>query len=167
MKVSEIASKCGVSEQSIRAYYQREQVTKIGGRWQPTDEELDTLFPYYGVTQFAQENASENNEMQGNESLLAMLENQLDILKEQLKAKDSQIGELQNTISKQQETISELVETNKALAASNAVQIAADKKPLLVEARGTTKDADSSRDVNEKEQEPQKNRGFWALLFDF
>ena len=166
MKVSEVASKCGVTEQSIRAYYQREQVTKIGGRWQPTDAELATLFDYYGVTHVAQDNESKSNETQENTSLLAILESQLDTLQEQLKVKDAQIGELQSLVGRQQETISGLIETNKALAAANAVQVAADKKPLLVEAKEGLQEVESPQEVNEERQEPQKKRGFWARLFN-
>ncbi len=54
-----------------------------------------------------------------------------------------------NLTGSQTEQISELISTNKALSASNAVQIASDKKEIL---------------LAENNQE-EKKRGFWARLF--
>ena len=53
----------------------------------------------------------------------------------------------------QSQQISSLIDTNKALAASNAVQVAAEKKPLLVESSEETSPG-----------QPAK-KGFWARLF--
>lgn len=66
-------------------------------------------------------------------------------LKEQIALKDEQIANRDNQISA-------LITTNQALSASNAVQVASDKKELLL-----VEDA--------KDSEPESKKGFWKRLF--
>lgn len=158
MKVKELASICGVSEQAIRQFFSRNNFTKVNGKWQPTEQEVESLLSYYNVD-ISQAAKADESTFEPESSLVSLLGKQLATLQEQLEVKDKQIEELQGTISKQQSTIDNLIESNKALAAANAVQIAADKKPLLVEPQEQTQEQ-----VIESEP-PQEKKGFWARLF--
>ncbi len=158
MKAKELANLCGVSEQAIRQFFSRNNFTKVNGKWQPTEQEIESLLSYYNVD-ISQATKVDESTIEPESSLVSLLEKQLATLQEQLEVKDKQIEELQGTISKQQSTIDNLIESNKALAAANAVQIAADKKPLLVEPQEQTQEQ-----VIESEP-PQEKKGFWARLF--
>lgn len=144
MKVKDLANICGVSEQAIRQFFSRNNFTKVNGKWQPTEQEIENLLSYYHVD-LSQANesfakADESTFASGNDAV-SILKSQLDALQEQLKVKDKQIEDLQTTISDQQDTInsqqntiSGLIETNKALAATTALNTAAEKKEVLLEA---------------------------------
>lgn len=155
MKVKDLAEICGVSEQAIRQFYSKNSFTKVNGKWQPTEQEIESLLSYYqvDVSQVAKadESASENDL-----DAVSILKSQLDALQEQLRVKDKQIEDLQatindqqGTISKQQDTISGLIETNKALAATTALNTAADKKEMLLEAPSESVDKQKRRTLSE------------------
>lgn len=88
-----------------------------------------------------------DEEKEPEDALISVLNKTIDTLQEQLKVKDKQIETLL-------ETNKELTESNKQLTAANAVQIASDKKEILL--------AESSS--NEPIQE-KKKKGFFARLF--
>lgn len=140
MKVKDLAKICGVSEQAIRQFYSKNNFTKVGGKWQPTEQEIESLLSYYHVD-VSQAVKADESASESDLSAVSILKSQLDALQEQLRVKDKQIEDLQttindqqDTISKQQDTISGLIETNKALAATTALNTAAEKKEVLLEA---------------------------------
>ena len=140
MKVKDLANICGVSEQAIRQFFSKNSFTKVNGKWQPTEQEIESLLSYYHV-EVSQAAKADESVSESDLSAVSILKSQLDALQEQLRVKDKQIEDLQttindqqSTISKQQDTISSLIETNKALAATTALNTAADKKELLLEA---------------------------------
>ena len=139
MKVKDLAKLCGVSEQAIRQFYSRNNFTKVNGKWQPTEQEIESLLSYYQVN-VSQVAKADESPIESDSDVISILGEQLSALQEQLKIKDQQIEELQSTISKQQGTIDNLIETNsnlvasnKALAATTALNTAAEKKELLLE----------------------------------
>ena len=148
MKVKDLAEICGVSEQAIRQFYSKNNFTKRNGKWQPTEQEIESLLSHYHVDLSQPDESNLRKLSKADESTsesaleaVSILKDQLDALQEQLRVKDKQIEDLQttindqqSTISKQQDTISGLIETNKALAATTALNTAADKKELLLEA---------------------------------
>lgn len=79
-----------------------------------------------------------------------LYEDQIGILKDQIETLKEQIEEKDKLLTEQSKQISELISTNKALSASNAVQIASEKKEILLAENST---------------QETKKRGFWQRLF--
>ena len=160
MKVKDLAKLCGVSEQAIRQFYSRNSFTKANGKWQPTEQEIESLLSYYHVD-VSQAAKADESPSESDSDVISILGEQLSALQEQLRIKDKQIEDLQSTVNKQADTINGLIETNKALAASNAVQIAADKKELLIAPQ------ESEQEQSVTSEQPKDKKGFWARLFGF
>lgn len=87
------------------------------------------------------------------EEEFAKEDSQVVAYKEEIEFLRKQLEERDKLLLEQSQQITALIDTNKALAASNAVQVAAEKKPLLVEPS--------------EEPSPGKpaKKGFWARLF--
>ena len=161
MKVKDLANLCGVSEQAIRQFYSRNGFTKVDGKWQPTEQEIESLLSYYHV-EVSQAAKADESPSESDSDVIGILGEQLSALQEQLRIKDKQIEDLQSTVNRQADTINGLIETNKALAATTALNTAADKKELLLEQ--PSEDAEQQSDVVEQ---PRKRtfKGWWRDLW--
>ena len=190
MTVKEIADKCGVSEQSIRAWCRRNNVAKVPQRqagnekkvakpaYLITDEVAERICVYYAVYNNLKENEStETSETQGNEvsetsestetaeiTLISALQAQIDTLQQHNALLSEQLSTKDNQIAMQQEQIKTLTEslhdTTTALAAAQALHAGTIKQQL------TDKQAScegQSEDVVEPEQ--QERQGFWKMIF--
>ena len=191
--VKELAKLCNVTEQAIRAYLAQHNCAKVAGKWQPTQDELRTLFRHYGIdlalvaqatqdeAQATQDNCASNanavaqvaqdKKIAGqtqNLDLIEELRAQIEELKQDKRYLQQQNTDLQEQNKQLTLSVQSLTETNKALAAANAVQIAADKKELLIEPVETMQETqgETIQETKEGNEQPQKKKGFWARLFD-
>lgn len=187
MTVKEIADKCGVSEQSIRAWCRRNNVAKVPQRqagnekkvakpaYLITDEVAERICVYYAVYNNLKENEStETSETQGNEvsetsestetsetTLISALQAQIDTLQQHNALLSEQLSTKDNQIAMQQEQIKTLTEslhdTTAALTAAQALHAGTIKQQL------TEQQASSE---GQSEDVPQQERqGFWQRIF--
>lgn len=188
MTVKEIADKCGVSEQSIRAWCRRNNVAKVPQRqagnekkvakpaYLITDEVAERICVYYAVYNNLKENEStETSETQGNEvsetsestetsetTLISALQAQIDTLQQHNALLSEQLSTKDNQIAMQQEQIKTLTEslhdTTAALTAAQALHAGTIKQQL-------TEQQASSEGQSEDVQEPEERQGFWQRIF--
>lgn len=140
----ELAKAFGVSSQTIRNTAKR-----LGIETVKDDETRSFVFSQEQSDMIAESLGFEPSLGEGpikEDSQVAAYKEEIAFLRKQLEERDKLLFE-------QSQQISSLIDTNKALAASNAVQVAAEKKPLLV---------DSSE---EPSLEQPIKKGFWARLF--
>ena len=151
MTVKEIADKCGVSEQSIRAWCRRNNIAKVpqvaesGERkvakpaYLITNEVAERICVYYSVYQNLKENESkETTETKGNEvsetfastetaetTLLSALQAQIETLQQHNALLSQQLSTKDNQIAMQADQIKQLTEslhdTTTALTAAQAL----------------------------------------------
>lgn len=124
--IKEIATTCGVSVQSIRAWCRRNQVAKDAkGKWKLDESTLSHIYEYYQVTQGeSSESKSETACASSESKLSSVLQEEVNHLREQIAIKDKQIADLSSALVAAQES-------NKALSANAAMHTAADKKEEL------------------------------------
>lgn len=170
----ELADICGKSLKAITEWAKKNGVKKSGYRWDFTSDDCRKLFEYYKVevnelplklkNELNTENEdklplNESNEesnednyedfstigevYEANERLVEAYKEQIETLKEEVQT-------LRNLTTEQSKQISALIDTNKALSASNAVQIASDKKEILL----------GGNDAQEV-----KKKSFWQRVF--
>lgn len=164
--VREIADELGKTPQGVNKYLRtsglQKKVVKDGNRnllpddvaetvrnhfQKPTETETKTETPV--SEQDKHESAPDNTPDIVIETLteqLKVLQHQLEVCEGQLEIKDKQITALT-------EALANANETNKALSAANAVQIAADKKEILL------------APPSDEEPPKEKKKGFWSRLF--
>lgn len=187
MTVKEIADKCGVSEQSIRAWCRRNNIPKVPQRKESsekkvakpayliTDEVAERICVYYAVYNNLKENEStETSETQGNEvsetsestetaeiTLISALQAQIDTLQQHNALLSEQLSTKDNQIAMQADQIKQLTEslrdTTAALTAAQALHAGTIQKQL-------TEQQANSESVSEGEPEPEQ-RSFWRRLF--
>lgn len=178
MTVKEIADKCGVSEQSIRAWCRKNNVPKVPQRqtgnerkaakpaYLITDEVAERICVYYAVCDnLHQAEIKETAETKGNEvsetseiTLISALQAQIDtlqqhnaLLSEQLSVKDNQIAMQADQIKQLTDS---LHDTTAALTAAQALHAGTIQQQL------TDKQASS-----EGVSEPEERQGFWQRIF--
>lgn len=184
MTVKEIADKCGVSEQSIRAWCRKNNVPKVpqvaesGERkaakpaYLITDEVAERICVYYAVCDnLRASEIKETTETKGNEisestestetseiTLLSALQAQIETLQQHNALLSQQLSTKDNQIAMQADQIKQLTEslhdTTAALTAAQALHAGTIQQQL------TDKQA-SSEDVSE----PEERQGFWARIF--
>lgn len=185
MTVKEIADKCGVSEQSIRAWCRKNNVPKVPQRKESnekkvakpayliTDEVAERICVYYAVySNLHQAEIKETTETQGNEvsetsetsetTLLSALQDQIDTLKQHNALLSEQLSQKDNQIAMQADQIKQLTEslhdTTAALTAAQALHAGTIQQQL------TDKRA-SSEGVSDDVVEPEERQGFWQRIF--
>lgn len=182
MTVKEIADKCGVSEQSIRAWCRRNNVAKVPQRqagnekkvakpaYLITDEVAERICVYYAVYNNLKENEStETSETQGNEvsetsestetaeiTLISALQAQIDTLQQHNALLSEQLSTKDNQIAMQADQIKQLTEslhdTTAALTAAQALHAGTIQQQL------TEQQASS-------EGQSEERQGFWTRIF--
>lgn len=145
LTTKELAKTFGVSSQTIRNAAKKLNIAAS------RDEETRSFV-------FTPDEAALIAECLGFESSLgeeepATEDSQVIAYKEEIEFLRKQLEERDKLLFEQSQQITALIDTNKALAASNAVQVAAEKKPLLVESN------------EEPSPEQPTKKGFWARLF--
>ena len=186
MTVKEIADKCGVSEQSIRAWCRRNNVAKVPQRqagnekkvakpaYLITDEVAERICVYYAVYNNLKENEStETSETQGNEvsetsestetaeiTLISALQAQIDTLQQHNALLSEQLSTKDNQIAMQQEQIKTLTEslhdTTAALTAAQALHAGTIQQQLA--------DKQASHE-GQAEPDSEERQGFWQRIF--
>ena len=184
MTVKEIADKCGVSEQSIRAWCRRNNVAKVpqatenGERkvakpsYLITDEVAERICVYYAVYNNLKESETEETtETKRNEvsetsestetaetTLISALQAQIDTLQQHNALLSQQLSTKDNQIAAQQEQIKTLTQslhdTTTALTAAQALHAGTIKQQL----------ADKQASC-EGQPEQQERKGFWQRIF--
>lgn len=181
MTVKEIADKCGVSEQSIRAWCRRNNVPKVPQRQERnekkaakpayliTDEVAERICVYYAVYDNLQESESrETVETERNETcentetaettLISALQAQIDTLKQHNSLLSEQLSVKDNQIAAQQEQIRTLTQslhdTTTALTAAQALHAGTIQQQLT-----------DKQVVSEDVSEPEERKGFWQRIF--
>ena len=100
--IKEIAEVCGVSQEAIRKWCRRNQVSKVGKHWELSETDVESIYRYYGV--------EVANRTQPSEPTKSTCETNttetIDILLEQLRAKDEQITNLTAALAAAQEQAS-------------------------------------------------------------
>ena len=101
----QIAERCGVSEQAIRAWCRKNQVTKDNAGSFVISETIElAIYEHYGVYD-AKDDAKETTHVESRlwemQKQIALLELELKLLKEQLQQKDEQIANLQKNIDEE------------------------------------------------------------------
>lgn len=167
----ELATLCGVSLKSITVWASKNGVRKNGYRWDFSPKDCQKLFEYYQVEfdelpftlkdeLFTEDEgklpldeesnnldfedlSTSSNQNEAYELLIEAYKGQIETLQEQIRVKDEQLAN-------KDKQISELITTTKALSASNAVQVASDKREMLL--------ADSS-------QETKQKKSWWKKIF--
>ena len=184
MTVKEIADKCGVSEQSIRAWCRRNNVAKVPQRQEKkvakpayliTDEVAERICVYYAVYNNLKENEStETSETQGNEvsetsestetaeiTLISALQAQIDTLQQHNALLSEQLSTKDNQIAMQQEQIRTLTEslrdTTAALTAAQALHAGTIKQQLT--------DKQASCEGQPEDVPQQERKGFFKRFF--
>lgn len=187
MTVKEIADKCGVSEQSIRAWCRRNNIPKVLQRQECsekkcakltyliTDEVEKRICVYYAVCdnirQSESEESRETSENEASEStemeeitLLSALQDQINtlqqhnaLLSEQITVKDSQIAAQQEQIKTLTES---LRDTTAALTAAQALHAGTIKQQLTDKQTGCEGQSDA-----ESKPEQQERQRFWQRIF--
>lgn len=186
MTVKEIADKCGVSEQSIRAWCRRNNVAKVpqaaesGERkvakpaYLITDEVAERICVYYAVCanirQSESKESRETTETKGNETcestetaettLISALQAQIDTLQQHNALLSQQLSTKDNQIAAQQDQIKQLTEslhdTTSALTAAQALHAGTIKQQL------TDKQASCE---GQSEPDSEERQGFWQRIF--
>lgn len=184
MTVKEIADKCGVSEQSIRAWCRRNNIAKVPQRKESnekkaakpayliTNEVAERICVYYAVYSNLKEDESvETAETQRNEvsetcessetseiTLLSALQAQIETLQQHNALLSEQLSQKDNQIAMQADQIKQLTEslhdTTAALTAAQALHAGTIQQQL------TDKQAGS-----EGVSEPEERQGFWQRIF--
>lgn len=49
LTIKEIAEICGVSEQSIRKWCAKHEVSQVAKQWRPSEADVEAMFEHYGV----------------------------------------------------------------------------------------------------------------------
>lgn len=188
MTVKEIADKCGVSEQSIRAWCRKNNVPKVpqvaesGERkvakpaYLITDEVAERICVYYAVySNLKEDESGETAETQRNEvsetfastetaetTLLSALQDQIDTLKQHNALLSQQLSQKDSQIAAQQEQIKTLTQslhdTTAALTAAQALHAGTIQQQL-------TDKQERSEGQSEDVVEPQERQGFWKRIF--
>lgn len=184
MTVKEIADKCGVSEQSIRAWCRRNNIPKVPQRQERnekksakpayliTDEVAERICVYYAVYSNLKESESrERVETERNEvsetcetvetaeaTLISALQAQIDTLQQHNSLLSQQLSTKDNQIAAQQDQIKQLTEslrdTTAALTAAQALHAGTIKQQLT-----------DKQVVSEDVSEPEERKGFWQRIF--
>lgn len=188
MTVKEIADKCGVSEQSIRAWCRRNNIAKVPQRQESserkvakpayliTDEVAERICVYYAVySNLKEDESGETAETQRNEvsetfastetaetTLLSALQDQIDTLKQHNALLSQQLSQKDSQIAAQQEQIKTLTQslhdTTAALTAAQALHAGTIQQQL-------TDKQERSEGQSEDVVEPQERQGFWKRIF--
>lgn len=190
MTVKEIADKCGVSEQSIRAWCRRNNVPKVPQAAESdkrkvakpsyliTDEVAERICVYYAVYNNLQESETEEtSETQGNgisetsesnetadTTLISALQAQIDTLQQHNALLSEQLSVKDNQIAMQADQIKTLTDslrdTTAALTAAQALHAGTIQQQL------TDKQV-VSEDVSESVSEPEQpeQQGFFKRIF--
>lgn len=170
MTVKELSEELEITPQGINKYLRKsglqEQAIKDGNRFLLPDELADTVRNHFRAksetkleteTVLETENENKNDtfdqfenekNVSSSDAAIQALVVQLTLLQQQIEIKDKQITALTDALATANET-------NKALSAATAVQIAADKKEVLLAA---------PQEGEEKPKEEVK-KGFWSRLF--
>lgn len=181
MTVKEIADKCGVSEQSIRAWCRKNNVPKVpqaaesGERkvakpaYLITDEVAERICVYYAVYRNLRESESkEIEETKGNETpetcetaettLLSALQAQIDTLQQHNALLSQQLSVKDNQIAMQADQIKQLTDslhdTTAALTAAQALHAGTIQQQLT-----------DKQERSEGASEPEERQGFWKRIF--
>lgn len=173
--VKKIAEKCSVTPRAIRNYCQKERLGTIRGRERIIAEhEARLIFRHYSANAALEElNTAIKEPQTENAEPFAENAEQLQISSseaqnafiEELQAEIAELRQDKRYLQEQNQDLQEqnrqltasvqsLTESNKALAAANAVQIAADKKPMLIE----------ESDETTPKEEPKKKSWFSRLF---
>lgn len=185
MTVKEIADKCGVSEQSIRAWCRKNNIQKVPQRQESserkvakpayliTDEVAERICVYYAVCDnLRASEIKETTETKGNETpetcetaeitLLSALQAQIETLQQHNALLSEQLSTKDNQIAMQADQIKQLTEslhdTTAALTAAQALHAGTIKQQLTDKQAG-------SEGVSEDVQEQQERQGFWQRIF--
>lgn len=185
MTVKEIADKCGVSEQSIRAWCRKNNIQKVPQRQESserkvakpayliTDEVAERICVYYAVCDnLRASEIKETTETKGNETpetcetaettLLSALQDQIDTLKQHNALLSQQLSQKDSQIAAQQEQIKTLTQslhdTTAALTAAQALHAGTIQQQL-------TDKQERSEGQSEDVVEPQERQGFWKRIF--
>lgn len=138
MTIKELSLKCGVSEQAIRKWCQRNQVAKHAKLGYCIDEATEqAILRHYGV-----EVAKPSCETYETTKEL------IEMLKKELEAKDKQIESLQNALDN---TTEALKNSQESLKVAQLLQGNAEQKLKLLEA---------------KEEPEEQKRSLWSRLFN-
>lgn len=183
MTVKEIADKCGVSEQSIRAWCRKNNVPKVPQRQERnekkaakpayliTDEVAERICVYYAVYDNLQESENrETVETERNETsetietaettLISALQAQIDTLQQHNALLSQQLSTKDNQIAAQQDQIKQLTEslhdTTAALTAAQALHAGTIKQQLT--------DKQASHE-GQAEPDSEERQGFWQRIF--
>lgn len=121
-----------------------------------TQEQAEQIANHFGKTLDSRDVTSKSKDEteieRQHQQYVSLLESQLKAKDEQIKSLQETMAGLQSTVTGLQETIDNLISTNRALSAS---VVANDAQKLL-----------EAKTVEEKPQEKQEKKGFWAKLFD-
>ena len=171
--VKELASKCSVTPRAIRNYCQKERFGTMRGRERIlTEHEARLVFRHYSANVALEEldaahkeplaehsepfaeNAeiTQNSSSDAQNALIAELQAEIEELRQDKRYLQEQNQDLQEQNKQLTASVQSLTESNRALAATNAVQVAADKKPMLI----------AEPDETPKEQ---KKEGWFKRLF--
>lgn len=186
MTVKEIADKCGVSEQSIRAWCRRNNIAKVPQRKESsekkaakpayliTDEVAERICVYYAVYDNLQESETEETtETKGNEvsetsesnetadtTLISALQAQIDTLQQHNSLLSQQLSVKDNQIAMQADQIKTLTDslrdTTAALTAAQALHAGTIKQQLA--------DKQASHE-GQAEPDSEERQGFWQRIF--
>lgn len=150
MNTKELAAQLGISEQALRQYFSKHHFRKKGGKWAPTEKQIDEVIEYYfsGSTKEERKNNASNERESASyessqDSIVDALNKELALLQEQLSVKDKEIERLHTHID-------DLTSSLKALSANAALNSATDAKEKLL------------ADVEQESQET-KQKHWWQF----
>ncbi|WP_165254012.1 hypothetical protein [Adlercreutzia sp. ZJ304] len=100
--IKEIAQDCGVSEQSIRKWCAKHEVSQVAKQWKPNENEISAIYRHYGkeVSQVAKPTKPS---CETNETLKTVPFEVYQELTKQLEIKDEQIRNLNKALLNAQE----------------------------------------------------------------